>query len=201
MKKLNVVSFVFTLIALFLISSCTTVNLTSWKDPGSNAQVNHVFVLGLFDKLEVLKPVEENVSAYFSAHGLQCSKSLDYIAPNQSISEQELKDKVVSVGADAVLVFSPKGADKSVNYTPPTYGGYYRGYWGGYYAASPGYYSESTTYHVQANLYSAADDKLLWTGDISTTDPSSIEVAASQIAQSIYNDWVKQGLVKSAQNK
>jgi hypothetical protein len=64
------------------------------------------------------------------------------------------------------------------------------------YSVSPGYYSESTTYRVQANLYTTSDEKLIWTGDLSTTDPSSVETAALQIAQSIYDDWLKNGLVK-----
>ena len=118
------------------------------------------------------------------------------MAPGQQYSNDELKQKVAGMQADAVLIFIPKAADKSVNYTPPTYTGYYRGWYGGMYSVSPGYYSESTTYRAQANLYTTSDEKLIWTGDLSTTDPSSVETAALQIAQSIYDDWLKNGLVK-----
>ena len=201
MKKLNLLLVIVVLGTLSLIYSCTTVNLTSWKDPGSNTQINNVVVLGLFEKLEVAKAVEENVVSYFTSHGLKCTKSLDFMAPGQQYSNDELKQKVAGFGADAVLIFVPKAADKSVNYTPPTYTGYYRGWYGGMYSVSPGYYSESTTYRVQANLYTTADEKLIWTGDLSTTDPSSIETAAMQIAQSVYDDWVKNNIVKAAEKK
>jgi hypothetical protein len=189
------------IIALALIavavSSCTTVRLTSWKEPGTSATVSNVMIIALFERLEFTKPFEENMTSYFKSKGLKASKSLDFMAPNQSLTDEELKAKVLASGADAVLVFTPKGADKSVNYTPPTYNGFYRGYYGGIYSVSPGYYSESTTYNVQANLYSVSEEKLIWTGDISTTDPGSIEAATYDISKEIYADWVRNQIVVS----
>ncbi len=188
--------------SLLLLSSCTTINLTSWKDTSSDIKVDHVVVLALFEKLEYTKAMEENVAEYFNAKSLKCTKALDFMAPNQEYSNEELKHKVEAYGADAILIFVPKGADKSVNYTPPTYSGYYRGYRGGVYSVSPGYYSESTTYHVQANLYAIEDEKLIWTGDISTTDPASIDKATFYIAQKVYDDWQKNSLISvPAKNK
>jgi hypothetical protein len=201
MKKLTVAAGSLAIGVVLLVSACTTVNLTSWKDPASTAQINEVVVLGLFDKLEVAKTMEENVTAYFTSHGLKAVKSLDFMAPGQQLSNEELKQKIESLNADAVLVFVPRSADKSVNYTPPTYSGYYRGWYGGAYSVSPGYYSESTTYHIQANLYTVKDEKLVWTGDLSTTDPSSIDAAASYIGQRIYDDWVRNNLVATSKSK
>jgi hypothetical protein len=63
---------------------------------------------------------------------------------------------------------------------------------------SPGYYSESSTYHIQANLYSVADEKLMWTGDLNTTDPGSVEAAVYEISKEIYQDWVKNQIIKPA---
>jgi hypothetical protein len=101
-----------------------------------------------------------------------------------------------SLGADALIVFTPRGVDKSLNYTPSTYSGFYGGYRGGYYNVSPGYYSESSTYHLQANLYSATDEKLIWSGELNTTDPSSVEAAVYEVSKEIYRDWVKYQIVK-----
>ncbi len=181
-----------------VISSCTTVNLTSWKDPASTATVNHVVILTLFERLDYTRTFEDQLASYFTSKGLTCTKSLDFMPPNQNFSDEELKQKISGFNADAVLVFSPRGADKSVNYTPPTYNGYYRGYWGGMYSVSPGYYTESTTYRIQSNLYTIADEKLIWTGDISTTDPGSIEAAAYEVARKIYDDWAGNRIVKPA---
>lgn len=195
MKKLSVSLFVFAAGMLFLVSSCTTVNLTSWKDPGATAPVKSVFVLTLFERLDVTKSFEEYTASTFATGGLTTFKSLDYIAPNQALSAEELEAKVKSLGAETVLVYAPKGKDNTVNYTPPTYSGFYGGYRGGIYSVSPGYYSESTTYHIQANLYNVADGKLIWTGDLSSTDPTSADAAAYEVAKSIYNDWVKSKLI------
>ena len=195
MKKL-VIAVLFTgLMSGFLLTSCTSVNLTSWKDQSTNTQVNEVVIMALFDRMDVTKSIEENMCSYFTAKNLKCIKSLDFIPPNQQLTESELKEKLIGTGADAVLIFIPKQADKSVNYVPPTYSGYYRGWYGGMYTVSPGYYSESTTYRVQANLYTKEDKGLIWSGDISTTDPSTIDAAAMQMASAVYKDWVKNGIV------
>jgi hypothetical protein len=194
--------FIATLTVSVLAVSCSSVMLTSWKDPGTNTTISNVMVIALFEKLEFSKPFEENMVAYFTSKGLKASKSLDFMAPNQSLSDEELKAKVLASGADAVLVFTPRGADKTVNYTPPTYNGFYRGYYRGAYSVTPGYYTESTTYNVQANLYTVSDEKLIWTGDISATDPSSIEAATIDISKNIYADWVKnQVVVQQASGK
>jgi hypothetical protein len=198
MKK-NQISLLILLVGfLFVMSSCTTVRLTSWKDESSAAKVNNIVVFALSDKLEYSQAIEDAVKTKLTEKGLKCTKSLEFMAPNQQYANEELKEKVLSLGADAVLIFVPKGQDKSVNYTPPTYSGYYRGWYGGAYAVSPGYYSESTTYNIQANLYTVSDEKLVWTGDLSTTDPGSIQAVSYEIANSVYNDWLKRGLVTAA---
>jgi hypothetical protein len=198
MKKMKLSVLLSGIILFMVLFSCTTVNLTSWKDPSISTQVNKVFVLALFERLEFTTSFENNATSYLTSKGMQSLKSLDYFAPNQQFTVDELKAKLNSLGVDALLVFAPKGVDKSVNYTPPTYSGFYGGYRGGYYNVSPGYYSESSTYHIQANLYSVADEKLMWTGDLNTTDPGSVEAAVYEISKEIYQDWVKNQIIKPA---
>jgi hypothetical protein len=195
MKKNYLYLFILAFGTIILISACTTVNLTSWKDPNAKTQVKNLVVMALFEKLGAASAFENTFADYFNGKGIYVKKSLDFMAPNQPYSNEELKQKLEAQGADAVLIFSPRSADKSLNYTPPTYSGYYRGYYGGAYSVSPGYYSESTTYRVQANLYTLADEKLIWSGDLSTTDPSSVEAAASQVAYKIYEDWTKNDML------
>lgn len=195
MKKISFSTLLLVIGMAWVLSSCTTVNLTSWKDPGTTTQINSVFVLTLFEKLEAAKPFEDYSAQTFTTGGLKVFKSMDYIAPNQGITSDQLVAKVKELGAQSVLVYAPKGQDNTVNYNPPTYAGFYGGWRGGVYAVNPGYYSESTTYHVQANLYLVDGDKLIWTGDMSSTDPTSAESAALEASKAVYNDWVKNGLV------
>lgn len=197
MRKISLAALLSGIMLFLIMSSCTTVNLTSWKDPASTEQIRQVYILALFEKLEFIMPFENNTAAYFADKGLTSVKSIDHFPPTQPFSAEDLKAKVSALGVDALLVFAPKGVDKSVNYTPPTYSGFYGYYRGGYYNVSPGYYSESKTYHIQANLYSVADEKLIWTGDLTTTDPGSLESAIYEIDREIYIDWVKNGLVST----
>jgi hypothetical protein len=196
MKKMKLLVLLTGVMLFMVLFSCTTVNLTSWKDPGVSAQVSKVFVLALSERLEFSTKFEQNTASYLNSQGLQCFQSLDYFAPNQPFTVEQLKAKLDELGADALIVFAPKGVDKSVDYTPPTYSGFYGGYRGGYYNVSPGYYSESSTYHLQANLYSVSDEKLIWTGDLNTTDPGSVEAAVYEVSKVIYKDWVKCQIVK-----
>jgi hypothetical protein len=39
-------------------------------------------------------------------------------------------------------------------------------------------------------LYEVNNNILLWSGDLSITDPTDINSAAQQVAQAMFNDWV-----------
>jgi len=180
---------------MLLLGCSSPVSLTSWKNPNSNKQISNVVVIALFDKLNYIQSMEDAFYNYFSTQGLKTVKSLSFMVPYQTYQMADLKKKLDSLGADGLLILTSKGADVSVDYNQPTYYGFYGRFGGGIAATGGGVYT-STTYNVRANLYTTADDGLLWTGDLAVTDPNDVGGAMTQMAQSVYGDWVKNAVLK-----
>jgi len=215
-------------VAAFVLFSCASpVQMTSWTNPAVKAQISNVVVMPLFDKLEYIKPFEQSMDAYFNSKGLKSMGSLSFLNPNVKYTIDEIKQKCDSLGADGILVFNYTGTNKTENYVPPTtystgmYGGYwgggywgagnYGGYYGGYYGG-PGYYggnvvttggywTTTSVVNLKASLYTKASEDAVWTGDISITDPNYVDQAATIVAQDVYSDWLKNGLLKFAPAK
>jgi len=189
------------IIALFLASCGSQVNLTSWKNPQDNSQISKVVVMPLFDKLEYMKPFEQAMVAYFNSKGLKSIGSLDFLNPSIKYTSGEVQKKVDSLGADAVIIFKYTGTDQSASYVPATYYGGFGGYWGyggwGGGIATGGYWTTTSTVNLKALLYTSKNAQgALWTGDITVTDPNYVDQAANSIAQDIYSDWQNNNLLK-----
>jgi hypothetical protein len=208
MKRSLLNSGIIAILFTVLLSSCQApVTLTSWKNPNANGKISKVVVIAMFNKLEYIKPFEQSTASYFNSQGLKCIESLDFLNPTLSYTAEQIKSRVDSLGADAVLVVKYKGTDKSASYVPPTYyggfGGYYGGgfYGGGFYGAggmvSGGYWTTTSVVNLSAYLYqSGAKDGAAWTGDITVTNPDYVDQSATTIAQDIYADWQKNNLLK-----
>jgi len=206
MKKLVLLSGILGMTALMLVLSCSSpISLTSWKDPNDHSRISRVVVIPLFSKLEYVKPFEQSMCAYFSQQGLKCIGSLDFLNPGKSYTVEQVKTKIDSLGADAVLIFKYTGTDKEANYVPATYYGGYGSYWGwggGFYGGgvySGGYWSTTSTINLKSVLYNVKNTAgAVWTADISVTDPQFVDQSALQLAQKIYADWLTSGMVGAA---
>ncbi len=61
--------------------------------------------------------------------------------------------------------------------------------------SKPGYYVQSTTYFLESNLYDIASERLLWTGQTKTKDPSSIAKEAIAFGKIIVQDILRKKIV------
>jgi len=195
--------------AMLLLASCESpIALTSWKNPDDHTQVSKVAVIPLFNKLEYVKPFEQAMCAYFNQQGLKSIGSLEFLNPARSYTVGQVKAKIDSIGADAVLIFKYTGTDKEANYVPATYYGGYGSYWGWggpYYGGgvySGGYWTTTSTVNVKSVMYDVRSTQgALWTADISVTDMQYVDQASQQLAQKIYADWQNYGLIKAVARK
>jgi hypothetical protein len=197
-----------------LFSSCgSSVYLTSWTNPKEKTQIGNVVVWGMFDKLEYQKPFEQYATSYMNSRGFKAMESLNFISPGKKYDLKDLEKKFDSLGVDGILVVTYKGTDKTQVYVPPTttiYPDYYYNYynyysWGypmyGYgsnVVTSGGYWATTSTINLSANLYANSNNALIWTGEISISDPEYIDEVSLKVASQIYADWQKNGLLKMA---
>ena len=212
MKKSLWFNGIIMVLALFILNSCgSSVTLTSWKNPAENVQIGNVVVWGMFDKLEYQKPFEQYAAAYLNKKGFKAMESLKFIAPGHKYELPVLEKKFDSLGVEGILVWTYKGTDKSESYVPRTttvypdfYYNYYNFYNWGYpmygfganVVTSGGYWTTTSTVRIQANLYANSHNGLLWTGEISITDPQYIDEAATRVISYIYSDWTKNGIIR-----
>lgn len=195
----------------FVMTACSPVTLTSWKNPKVNEQIGNVVVWGMFNKLEYEKPFEDAMVAYFKSKGLKAIPALSFLDPTVKYEYPELERLIDSVGADGVLIFAYKGTDKEKDYVPPStsiYPDYYYNYYGYYNYYYPfyspgynvvttgGYWTTTTIVNLNANLYGNSKDELIWTAEVSITDPEYIDSSSEAIAKSVYQDWAKNGILK-----
>jgi hypothetical protein len=193
MKKMLCPAGLYLCLATVLIVSCSApVGLTSWKNPKASDKVSKIAFIAMFDKLTYIQPFEEQFAGYFKSQNLDCIKSLDFLEPFRKYSNADLQKKLDSLGADGILLLSYKGTDISVDVNSGYYGGYF-GWWGG----AGGGWSTTSTVNLRARLYPATRDGLIWSADLTVTDPSDINKEALQIARVILADFQKNNLLKN----
>jgi hypothetical protein len=196
----------------FILSSCSNVTLSSWKNPkGEEKTVSHIVVWGMFEKLEYEQSFENIVTAYFNKKGMKAIPGLQILTPKKKYEKTELEQIFRDAGVDGALIVTYQGSEKTENYVPETvtvypdfYYNYYNYYSWGYPVYAPGYstvssggyWETSVTLHLRANLYGISKSDLLWTSEIAITDPKYVDQASNEVGKNIYSDWKSNGIVK-----
>jgi hypothetical protein len=194
------------IVLAFIVTSCETpLKMTTWTNPKGGLQVSKIAVWGMFDKLEYQKTFEQCVTSYINSHGLKAIEMLSVLTPGQKYSEAQLEKLYDSTGVDGILMVTYEGTDKNEKYIPQTayvssYDYYAWGYpmygYGSSVVTTGGYWSVSSVVNLRANLYHKNKKDLLWSGEISVTDPKYIDQVSYKIASNVIADWQKNNLIK-----
>ena len=115
--------------------------------------------------------------------------------------------KLRSSGIDGILSVTLLDKEQEQNYVPnntlyyplvPRFSRFW-GYYSYYYPRinDPGYYRTSTRYFLEANLYDAKTNKLIYSAQSETFDPSSRESFAADYAKAIVANMKTKNLLKS----
>lgn len=104
-------------------------------------------------------------------------------------------------GYTGLVVFRPVGSEQQIVATPAYGGPAYSIYWGGYYGygwGMPWYGGEIRTYtvvSVETLVYSLRQNKLVWGGQSTTTNPSSVDRLVHDTAVKVGKELERQGLL------
>ena len=198
-------TFLFVLAASALLVSCGTPTsfISTWRDPEAQPlQFKKVLVVAFVPEEGQRRSAEDAMVANI--------KRADAIPSYRSLSKADMKDsegsraKVEALGVDGIITTRFLGRDEKLEYVPGTMSyapSYYQPFWGYYGYATPmmydpGYYTTSNLIRLETNIYSFADEKLIWTGHSETTDPTSLDDLIQSVARATADELVKQGLVK-----
>lgn len=187
-------------------------------------QFRNIGILALIQSNEARIDVEAAVSDALRAKGINSTVTWDIwpFANNQEImkkmnlsqeqTREVIKQKVAEHKMDALMIITLFDAFKEERYVPgnnvsvgigispgiyPAYGMPYYGYYG--YAFNtmntPGYYVDASTYFVESNLYDISTEKLIWTGQTSTSMQSSLGTEAEKFGRILVKGMLKGGVL------
>ena len=204
-------------IALFALAACskTTTSISqSYRNPGYEQTVfKKLFVIAVAENDESRQAFENAFANAIAGQGGTAQPSWGVLPQSEKLSEEEILGAIEGGSFDGVLITRLLSVDKDQEYTPAsTYnnprtryysggGGMYgRGFYGFYgttYAEvhEPGYFETSTTIRLETNLYSIANNGLVWTAQSDTVDPTSIPEARESMTTAVAKKLKEERLI------
>lgn len=217
-KKIKLLSGLLMLM-LILVYGCTTTSTYfngTWKNPAyQGKKFNKILILAVHNELIVRSLMEKSLASSLKDYKINTVKASDFIDFNKlekgedgkltDKSKAYFKDMIKNNNIDAGIIFTLKDIKESEHYVPGStayvpYGGYY-GFYGNFYSSynyveTPGYMQKTKQVFLISNLYDAATEELLWSGQSETSDPSSLSDFAASYSAAISNELVSSGILK-----
>lgn len=200
-------------LGLIVASGCSTSRITStWKSPDAlPGSYNKILVLGLIRDADrsMQQKMENHLVSDLRELGYQAVSSLDEYGPKafEKLDENTAIKNLQKKGFDAVLTIVMLDKTKesryvagNIYYSP--YGYYYNRFWG--YRVSlynriyePGYYVTDTRYFWESNLYDMSNQKLVYSVQTESFDPSNTESLGHEYGQLIVQNMVSQAVLRN----
>jgi hypothetical protein len=195
---------------MVLLAACSSTKVTSsWKaDDASKVNYQKVLVLGVMANKDrsIRMNMENELADELKSSGVNAVAASTVFSPNQlnTMNEQRALRSLRNKGYDAVMTIVLLDKAKEENYVPGNvsyqpYGAYYSRFWGYYRNVygrvyTPGYYTTSTNYFWESNLYSVGNNKMLYSVQSQSFDPSA-ESIGREYARQVTRDMLKQGVM------
>jgi hypothetical protein len=169
------------------LAGCATTEITSvWRDEDLN-RVPFRKVLVVFQHPD--RGLREALERRMAADIPNATPAHAIFSDEEVRDVEKVKPRVREMGFDSSIVMRLVAVDREVSYrpgrmyaVPAPYHGFY-GYWGyGWRTVyEPGYWRTNRVVHMVTNVYSVADDKLVWSSQSETFNPSSLPQAVDEV--------------------
>ena len=207
------IKFLSLLCSIAVVTSCgsSTKVTSSWKANGAastSASLKKVMVVALLPQQdrEIQQSLEKELVAKLTDKNIQAFSAYEQYGPNGlPKNERQALNRVRRSGADGVITIVLLDKQKERDYVPGNvmvrpYGFYYNRFWGYYNNVydrvyTPGYYETNTNYFFESNLYNLNSDKLLYSVQTESFDPSSTQQLAKEYSKSLVDDMTKGGVL------
>lgn len=201
MKKIFLFPFLYAAFAILMASyGSSTRVVSSWKSPDASvSNMDNILVLAMMADRETKDYIERTLVADLSARGVAAATGTSEFGPRGfgDMNQKQVARRLSKKGYSGILIVSLTAKDQDVRYVPGIpYTGYYGRYrymWNNVY--SPGYYETYSTYVLDADLFSIADDKLIYSAQTRTYDPSGSQQLARSFSEQIVTDLREQQIV------
>jgi len=196
----------FKLIAVaILLASCSSSNRisNSWTNPEATAEsikFQTVAVFAMVKDQQMMKNIEEALASQMP--NTVAVPAYKMISNEELADLNAVKQKLNDRGMEGALIFSVRNVDQKTTYYssgmyPSAYysfGGYYNYAWN--YMYDPYMYSNTNVYvDLEILIYSIKNDQLVWYGESTSINPNDIQQTVSELAVSVKNQLVEDGLL------
>lgn len=210
------------LMALLMLAACAQKVYTTgfWYDKERPRQkLEKIYILSLGSQVMTNAIVENDFYTECNRRDIKTVKN-SLIAPrmlsNQIQTKEEMMANISKEGCDAVFTIGLLDVQTESRYVPPTttvgVGGYYNPYAYGHYnnfygyynysyatVSSPGYYVSDRTYYIECNLFDVKTEKLVFSMQSKTTNPSDLESTSKAYVQEVFRKLETEKLIKPRQ--
>lgn len=198
---------------VMLAAGCSSTTMSgSWKNPDYSGKVKRIYLVGIAKEELVRRMFEDQFAHILQEHGTTGLPSYRDLPLDEENGEGAIISEVHKNGADSVLlaraigkrnekVVNP-GRVSSYDYGPGPYypAPYYRDY-GSYYRRSHEYVYEPATVTefeiitIEANLYDAASQSLVWSAQLETVVENNMNKLIKDFVKTVTKDLEKKGLI------
>ncbi|MCW8813210.1 MAG: hypothetical protein OQJ93_09615 [Ignavibacteriaceae bacterium] len=195
----------FILSLTLLLISCSSSNKisNSWKNPDvtiESAKFQTMAVFAMIKDEQMRRDVEEAIVSQMP--NTIAVPSYKMITKEELADIDAVKQKLKERGMEGALVLSVRNVNQKTSYYssgmyPSAYysfGGYYNYAWN--YMYDPYVYSNTNVYvDLEILIYSLKNDQLVWYGESTSVNPKGIQETISELAVSVKNQLVEDGLL------
>lgn len=202
------------LILMVMSAGCNTSKITnSWKSNNiTDNKFKNILVLGLIRESDrsIQRNMENHLVEDLLQRGYKAESALTEYGPKafDKMDEEAAIGKIKNTGVDAVITIVLLDKKKERKYIPGNiffspYGYYYNHFWG-YRSAlynriyEPGYYVTDTKYFWESNVYDMSTQKLVYSVQTESFDPSSTEKMGHEYGQIIIKDLIRNEVLSNS---
>jgi hypothetical protein len=209
------------LLIAVLFASCSSYQevLSTWVNKAAFKDHNYkkVFVMALNESKNARYTMETDLSKSFEKLGLQVVTAEEafpasFTGNAAKPTKAEILAKAKELNCDLIFTETLLKKETESRYVPGTYwdAGFYEPYpafpyyegFGLYYdywtpvVYTPGYFETDRMYFIEGNLFDVASDKILWSLQSETFDPTSLNEFSSSYSNLVAHQAIKDGLFK-----
>ena len=188
-------------------AASTKFNAT-WSEPGAQPTTfkgKSVAALIMSPDRSVRFPAEVGLARELTGRGINGVPAYTIVPVEVTQDEKQAKKFLDDAGVKGVVSMRVIGQDQQITATQgywhstvaPYYGSMWGGYWGYGWGAvySPGYLRTDTVVFVETLVYDLEQDKLIWAGQSTTTNPKDLKKFLNELVSKAATEIRRAGLI------